>query len=219
MDTLAAPPQSLQQKLTQFLETHLVIYQFMRFGCIGLLNTGLNFLVVNIISKALGISQGWKFGLIVGLGFVCAVAQSYPWNKTWTFGGETGVSLWRNVVRLFSVGLLGFSALAFVAFASRMSAPFWSYLIFLAAFLVTEEILWKRFGFHLADWSHEGHSFMIFFIVTAIGFFLNSTLSGFLSTLIHWTQSDLDKNIAAALATGASMVWNFIGYKVVVFKK
>src|SRR6185436_14055068 len=147
------------QLLTHFLETHRVIYQFLRFGCIGLLNTGLSFLVVNTISKFLNISQGIPYGAIVGAGFICAVIQSYPWNKTWTFGGESGVSLWKNVVRLFSVGALGFSALVFVLFAAAHSAPAWSYLIFLIAYLVVEEILWKRFGFHLSDWDHEGHSF------------------------------------------------------------
>jgi len=209
----------LQPKVTGFLETHSVIYQFLRFACIGFLNTGLSFLVVNTVSKFLNISQGWPYGAIVGIGFICAVIQSYPWNKTWTFGGETGVTLWKNVVRLFSVGALGVVALMFVVVASRLSAPAWSYLIFLAAYLIMEEVLWKRFGFHLSNWSHEGHSFLIFFTVTGIGFFINSGLSAVLSVHIHLTHSDLDKNIATALATGVSLFWNFVGYKVVVFKK
>src|ERR1700754_3420125 len=103
-------PNSFQQQITGFLEKQPVIYQFLRFGCIGLLNTGLSFLVVNVVSKFYGVSQGWKFGAIVGAGFVCAVIQSYPWNKTWTFGAETGVSLWKNIKRLFLVGCLGASS-------------------------------------------------------------------------------------------------------------
>lgn len=210
---------TFQAKVTGFLEKQPVIYQFLRFACIGFLNTGLSFLVVNLVSKFFGISQGWKFGVIVGIGFICAVLQSYPWNKTWTFGGEVGVSLWKNVKRLLLVGCLGMSALLFVLVASRLSAPAVSYLIFLAAFLVVEEVLWKRFGFHISDWDHVGHSFIIFLIVTTIGFFINSSLSGLLSVHIHWTNSDLDKNIAAALATGVSLFWNFTGYKVIVFRK
>lgn len=210
---------SFSQKITSFLESHAVIYQMLRFVCIGLLNTGLSFLVVNVVSKFLGISEGWKYGAVVGIGFICAVFQSYPWNRTWTFGGETGVSLWQNIVRLFSIGLLGFVALVFVLFASRMSSPAISYLIFLIVYLIVEEVLWKRFGFHMSDWDHVGHSFTIFFIVTAFGFFINSGLSAILSTHIHLTRSDLDKNIATALATGVSMCWNFIGYKIVVFNK
>jgi putative flippase GtrA len=219
MDNNTANIQDFHQKISHFLETHSVIYQFLRFACIGFLNTGLSFLVVNTISKFLNISQGWPFGGIVGIGFICAVVQSYPWNKTWTFGGETGVTLWKNIVRLFSVGCLGISALLYVVVASSFSAPAWSFLIFLIAYLIIEEVLWQRFGFHLSDWDHIGHSFAIFFIVTAVGFFINSSLSAILSTHIHITHTDLDKNIATALATGVSMIWNFTGYKIVVFKK
>ena len=218
MDTIQ-PNNSFQQQITGFLEKQPVIYQFLRFACIGFLNTGLSFLVVNVVSKFWGVSQGWKFGAIVGVGFVCAVIQSYPWNRTWTFGGESGVSLWKNIKRLFLVGLLGILALGFVLIASRFSAPAWSYLIFLAAYLICEDVLWKHFGFHFSDWDHVGHSFLIFFIVTGIGFFINSGLSGLLSVHIHLTHTDLDKNIAVALATAISLFWNFTGYKVIVFKK
>jgi len=134
-------------KITHFLERMPVVYQFLRFACIGFLNTGLSFLVVNTISKFFGISQGWKLGVIVGIGFVCAVIQSYPWNRTWTFGGEQGVTLWNNLVRLCMVGALGVIALAFVLVASRLSAPAVSYLIFLVIYLIAENVLWQHFGF------------------------------------------------------------------------
>jgi putative flippase GtrA len=212
--------QGMQSQITGFLEKNTVIYQFLRFGCIGLLNTGLSFLVQNSISKYLGISQGWHLGAVQAAAFVCAVIQSYPWNRTWTFGGEMGITMWKNLVRLFSVGSLGFVALLFVVVASKSSAPFWSYLIFLAAFLITEEVLWKRFGFHMSDWNHVGHSFVIFFSVTLIGLGINAFLSSIISTHVHITRTvDLDKNIAVALATGVSLFWNFVGYKVVVFRK
>ena len=213
------PANSLSQKITHFLETHLVIYQFLRFACIGFLNTGLSFLVVNTISKFLGISQGWRLGVVAGVGFVCAVIQSFPWNRTWTFGGETGVSFWKNLMRLFAIGCLGMSALVFVLVASRLSAPAASYLIILIIYLITEDVLWKHFGFHMSDWDHVGHSFVIFFIVTLIGLGINSSLSSVISLHVHFTHTDLDKNIAVALATGVSLFWNFVGYKVVVFKK
>lgn len=210
---------SFSRKITALLEKHAVIYQFLRFGCIGFLNTGLNFLVVNAISKFLNISQGWPLGGVVAVGFVCAVIQSYPWNKTWTFGGETSVTLWKNFLRLLTIGSLGLAALLFVLIASRLSAPAVSYLIILIIYLISENVLWKHFGFHLSDWDHIGHSFTIFFIVTLIGLGINSSLSSVISTHLHITQTDLDKNIAVALATGVSLFWNFIGYKVIVFKK
>jgi len=219
MDNISTQPNNLEQQITGFFERQPVIFQFLRFACIGFLNTGLSFLVVNVISKFLGISQGWQFGVIVGVGFICAVIQSYPWNRTWTFGGETGVSLWKNISRLFLIGCMGALAVLFVLVASRFSAPAIAYLIFLIVYLILEDVLWQHFGFHMSDWNHVGHSFMIFFIVTLIGFFINSSLSGFLSIHIHLTHTDLDKNLAVALATGVSLIWNFSGYKIIVFKK
>lgn len=217
--TIAQPNSSPSQKITNFFQKNPVIYQILRFGCIGLLNTGLSFLVVNLVSKFLNISQGWQYGAIVGVGFICAVIQSFPWNRTWTFGSEQGVSLWKNLVRLFSVGVLGMAALVLVVIASRVSSPWYYYLILTIVYLIVEDVLWKHFGFHMSDWDHVGHSFLIFFIVTGIGFLINSSLSAVLSTHIHLTHSDLDKNIATALATGVSMFWNFVGYKLIVFKK
>lgn len=222
MDITSTPAlqgNSLSAKITHFLETHLVIYQFLRFVCIGLLNTGLSFLVVNAISKLLNISQGWRLGAVVGVGFVCAVIQSYPWNRTWTFGGEMGVTLWKNLMRLLMVGSLGASALVFVLFASGFSAPAIFYFIVIIIYLFVENLLWRHFGFHVSDWDHVGHSFFIFFTVTLIGLGINSSLSSVISTHVHLTATDLDKNIAVALATGVSLFWNFVGYKVVVFKK
>lgn len=210
---------SFSQKITAFLEKNAVIYQFLRFACIGFLNTGLSFLVINTISKFLNISQGLPYGLVVGAGFICAVIQSYPWNRTWTFGNETGVSIWRNFLRLIYVGLLGGIALIFVLFASRQSAPAIFYLIVLVIYLIIENLLWRHFGFHMSNWDHMGHSFLIFFTVTVVGFFINFALSSVLSIHIHLTHSDLDKNIATALATGISLIWNFVGYKVIVFRK
>lgn len=208
-----------EQKITEFLEYNPVIYQFLRFVCIGLLNTGLSFLVVNSISKFFNISEGWKLGVIVGAGFICAVIQSYPWNRTWTFGGEIGVSLWKNLMRLLLVGSLGAVALLFVLVLSRLSAPAISYGIILIIYLILENVFWRQFGFHMSDWDHAGHSFVIFFIVTLIGLGIQSSLSSVISSHLHLTASDLDKNIAVALATGVSLFWNFIGYKVFVFKK
>ncbi len=212
---------TFKDKLTGLLEHKPVVYQFLRFACIGFLNTGLNFLIYNSLSKALHISQGWQLGVIAGVGFVFAVVQSYLWNRVWTFGNEQGVSLWNNIVRLFTVGFLGGLAVVFVFIASspQVSAPYWFYALVLVVYLIVETVLWRRFGFHIADFHHETHSFAVFFVVTLIGLLLNSTLVSIISTHLHITNSDLDKNIAAALATGVALFWNFTGYKIIVFKK
>ncbi len=210
---------TFQAKVTGFLEKQPVIYQFLRFACIGFLNTALNFLILNSVSKFLHIERGWSLGGVSAVSFCAAVIQSYIWNRTWTFGSETGVTIWKNVTRLILVGALGFIGVIFVLIGSRFSAPAIFYTMALVVYLIFESVLWKGFGFHLSDWDHEGHSFLIFFVVTLIGLGINVSLISVISANLHLTGSDLDKNIAAALATGVSLFWNFVGYKVVVFRK
>jgi len=220
MDNIqSAPNLTFQQKLTDLLQRRPVIYQFMRFACIGFLNTGLNFLILNFLSKALNIEKGLALGAVAAVAFVAAVIQSYLWNRVWTFGNEEGVSVYNNVVRLFAVGLLGVLAIIFVFVASTFSASEWFYLMILGAYILFESVLWRHFGFHIADFHHEGHSFMVFFVVTLIGLAINSSLVSIFSTYIQIPNTDVDKNIAAALATAVSLFWNFTGYKLIVFKK
>lgn len=205
--------------LAAFLEKHIVIYQFMRFACIGFLNTALNFLVLNSVSKALNISQGWSLGAVAVLAFALAVIQSYLWNRTWTFGTEQGVTLARNIVRLFSVGALGAVAIVFVLIGSNFDAPYYYYAAVLVVYLLLETVLWKIFGFHLSDFNHESHSFIVFTTVTLVGLGINFVIISLVSQNLELTGTDLDKNIAAILATCVSLFWNFTGYKVIVFKK
>ncbi len=210
---------NFHEQITGFLERRPVIYQFLRFACIGMMNTGLNFLILNAISKALGISHGPPLGMIGGIAFCAAVVQSYLWNRTWTFGSELGVSLWKNFVRLVLVGLLGGLAVVFVLIGSQYFAPWYYFFGVLTVFLIFETVLWKHFGFHLSDWNHQGHSFVIFFVVTLIGLGIYVSLLSIISTHLHLFGTDLDKNVAAIAATGVSLFWNFTGYKIIVFKK
>lgn len=212
--------QGIEQKVSGLLEKFPVVYQFLRFGCIGVLNTGLNFLILNGISKALGINQGFKLGAVSVIGFAAAVVQSYLWNRTWTFGSEQNVTIFKNFIRLVQVGILGSLGVILVILgASQQAQPIY-YVGVLFVYLILETVLWKHFGFHLSDWNHEGHSFFVFFAVTLIGLLINTTLVSVIS--VYWqpfTNLDLNKNVAVILATGVSLFWNFIGYKLVVFKK
>ncbi len=85
MDQTALPNNQpdFAQKITDFLERKPVIYQFLRFGCIGVMNTALNFLLLNTVSKALGIS---RVGLWARLMF-----SVFPWRLSKaTYGTEPG---------------------------------------------------------------------------------------------------------------------------------
>ncbi|MBX4186853.1 MAG: GtrA family protein [Candidatus Doudnabacteria bacterium] len=210
---------NLADQTMELVRRRPVILQFLRFACIGLLNTALDFLVLNTISKALGITQGLPLGAINFISFTMAVIQSYLWNRTWTFGGEVA-RLRTNFYRLVLVGTLGATFVIFVILGSKFQEPWYFFLGLLAIYLFIESILWRSFGFHLSDWNHESHSFMIFFVITFIGLVINVTLVSTVSVHFHLTGNpDLDKNVAKIIATAVSLFWNFTGYKLVVFKK
>ncbi len=84
---------------------------------------------------------------------------------------------------------------------------------------VVNSYFWNR------RWVFEGakHAdFVVFFIVTALGIAINASVVFVITTFIPpiiVKDKILWANVANALATGVSMIWNYLGYKLVVFKK
>ncbi len=211
---------SLKQKLSNFLERYPVILQLVRFAAIGVLNTALDFLILNLTSKSLNISSGLKLGQINIIGFSLAMVQSYFWNRYWAFSSEQTVTLLKNFIRLVLVGVLGFMAFVLVLIGAKISAQPVFYLILLAVYFLAEVILWKAFNLSKPESTSTGRQFAVFITVSVIGLLINSALVWLITSNFSVTQNvDLNKNIAKIIATGASLVWNFIGYKVFVFKK
>lgn len=198
-----------------------MILQLLRFAAIGILNTALDFLVLNFISKTLGVTEGFKLGQINVVGFLLAMLQSYFWNRYWTFGAQDAGQLLRNFVRLIMVGVVGTIAFGLVLLGAKISAPGYFYLIILVIFGVSQLVLWNSFQLNTQVVEKETKGrFIAFFIVSLIGLVLNSAIVTYGSSAVVLTASaDLNKNIAKIIATGASLVWNFIGYKLFVFKK
>ncbi len=205
-------------KLSSLLEKKPVILQLLRFIAIGLLNTGLSFIIANLVSKYFNVSQGTKLGWSSAVGFFVATIQSYYWNKHWAFG-QQNTNLLQNFLRLVWVGLFGFMGLLLVYLGSQFAAPYYYYIALLVIFMAAQLALWH--SFHLSDnFGKSNNTFLSFFIVSFIGFLINFVIASKFSEIFHLLKNDdLNKNIALVVATGASMVWNFIGYKLIVFKK
>ncbi len=207
-------------KLSSVLEKYPIILQLFKFGAIGIINTALDFSILNLSSKALGIESGLSLGGVNILGFIAAVIQSYYWNRYWTFGIAKTISVVKNFLRLIMVGALGFLALILVLWGASIQAPVLFYLVILAVFVMIELILWYNFGFFKTQIDTSAGQFMSFIIVSIIGLIINSILIGVITGFIDLTSNaDLNKNLAKIVATFASLVWNFIGYKIFVFKK
>jgi len=207
------------QKITSLLEQYPVILQLLRFGAIGVLNTALDFLILNFVSKTLGVDSGFKLGQINIAGFILAVIQSYYWNKYWAFDTQS-ITLFKNFIRLLLVGGLGVSALALVLLGSKIGAQPSYYLFVLLVYIVVEVVLWLEFGFSKLTQVAAKNSFIAFVVVSIIGLVINSLLISVITSQVALvSNADLNKNLAKILATGVSLVWNFVGYKVFVFKR
>lgn len=208
-------------KITAILNKYPIILQILRFGAIGVINTALDFIILNVISKTFGITSGLQLGQINIIGFSLAVVQSYFWNHYWAFNQAQQVTLWKNFIRLVMIGVLGAVAVLVVLFGSQYSAPASFYLIILGIFIIFELIFW--FGFELnknAPPRQAASEFIAFLAVSIIGLAINSLLIGVITSGTHFSiNADLNKNLAKILATLISLIWNFIGYKIFVFKK
>lgn len=64
--------------------------------------------------------------------------------------------------------------------------------------------------------------YLMFFIITLVGLFLNNTIVYLITTTIG-PQFGLNKviwlNFSKAIATGVTLFWNFFNYKYLVFRK
>lgn len=137
-----------------------LVGQFVRFAIIGAVNTGIDFLILNLLIFATGIKEGNGLIPLNLISFSIAVINSYFLNKHWAFKDKT---------------------------------------------------------------SGEGaKKFSAFLAVSVVGALINTTVLRVVATNID-PLFNLDQtlwvNVAKAFATGISLVWNFIGYKLFVFKK
>ena len=136
------------------------LIQVLKFTSIGLLNTVVDFAVLNILIFAFGTGEnGELYVVIKAISFIAAVINSYLFNKYWVFKGSTRTSKIQE-------------------------------------------------GF-------------LFFVVSEMGFILNVSISSgvflFLSTHTY-LNSNLEANAGALIGSISVLLWNFFGYKLIVFK-
>jgi putative flippase GtrA len=214
------PGLSLAQKESQLLEKYPIILQLLRFGAIGVFNTAMDVLVLNYMSAQFGVTKGSGLGWVNLPGFVLAVVQSYFWNKYWAFSKDS-VNLLKNFLRLASVGVVGVIVYGLVALGGHNFALPIYFLGIFGIFILAQVLLWYAFGFFKQQSAEQpGKDYIAFFVVSAAGFLINSLV--LYATTTHFvlsTNSGDNLNIGKIIATAASLVWNFIGYKIFVFKK
>lgn len=137
------------------------IIEVIKFGSVGVLNTLVDFLVLNILILAFTVGKNGEFyTFFKSISFVVAVINSYMFNKYWVFARENNEMKIKEGFLFFTVSIFGFllnisiSTLAFI--------------------FVTNSL----------DFGH------------------------------HWGA-----NTGALVGSVVVLAWNYIGYKLIVFRK
>ncbi len=98
------------------------------------------------------------------------------------------------------------------------------YSLFKAASFVVASVnsyFWNKFWtFKRAATESMGKEFLQFFVITLIGFIMNVAIASVIFNYIKpagGLNYDQWAIIAAVVATAFSMIWNFVGYKFIVF--
>ena len=133
-----------------------LLWQFAKFAQVGVLNTAIDFGILNLLIFVTGITSGLSIIPLNAISFSIAIINSFFWNEKWVF--ET----------------------------------------------------------------KKEANFITFVVVTLIGLAINSGIVYAITTFVPPTFVDSQKlwvNLAKVLATGISLIWNFTGYRLIVFKK
>ncbi len=215
---------SLSNKITGLLRSRPVIIQLLRFAAIGSLNTALDFVILNYVTKSFDVTSGITLGALNVISFTAAIVQSYFWNKAWAFAESSNVSVYQNFIRLFTVGGLGLATFIAVFAGAYYDGVNTFFLMVLAAFVVVQICLWLAFRLRLGSASSNRNQFATFVIVSLIGLLINSTIvviaTHFITPYLEFSvNADTIKNVAKICATAFSLIWNFIAYKLIVFKR
>lgn len=133
--------------------------QFIRFGIVGMLNTLIDFGILNALMASFGAFKGAPLLLCNAAAFLVASLNSYICNKRWTFAHKGPSSL---------------------------------------------------------------RQFLVFLILMLGGLAINSLAIGLLTASPlrpDWLSPTLWVNVAKVCATAASMVWNYLACRHIVFRK
>jgi putative flippase GtrA len=86
------------------------LFEFSKFAVVGVLNSGVDFGILNLLMLITGVSSGAGFLAFKSVSVTSGVINSYLWNKYWTFKTSNSADARREfmafmVVTLIAVGV------------------------------------------------------------------------------------------------------------------
>jgi putative flippase GtrA len=140
--------------------------RFLKFMIVGLIGAVVDFGIMNLLSKLIGLSLVWA-GTI---SFICAIISNFIWNRFWTYPDSRSRSVSGQLFMFFIVNVAGLAIrLPILRFLEPPMRRFFSNISFN---LFTPEFLGKNFTLAVAVG-----------VVMLWNFFINR----------YWTYNDVDK--------------------------
>ena len=83
------------------------LWQLIKFGIVGVLNTAVDFAVLNLLVWLTGTTEGVGLAVINVVAFAVAVTNSYLWNKFWTFRRKDSDEVGQEISKFLVVSVIG----------------------------------------------------------------------------------------------------------------
>ncbi len=142
--------------LLWFVASLLYMYIFSKFFLVGVLNTALDFVVLNLCIFLFGTgAQGELFLVFKSISFLVAVINSYVLNKYWVFAHSKKPD---------ARELLSFLIISLVGFFINVSVSFGTYSLFAHTFAphIAANIGALMGTFVVFAWNFVGYRFFVF---------------------------------------------------------
>lgn len=139
----------------KILEKYPIISQILKFGVTGVMNTGIDFLVLNGLMWVTSTYSGTLIILLNVVSFSVAVTNSYLWNKYWTFKVKAKDEIPQEFAKFITVSIIG---------AIINSSILFAFTTFVDPLFEISEGLWANIGKLLATgialiWNFIGYKF------------------------------------------------------------
>lgn len=84
-----------------------VFFEFGKFTVIGLSNAIIDFGILNMLILVTDIERGYYYSLFKGLSSMTAIANSYLWNKAWTFESSETEKIKKQFFQFLVISVIG----------------------------------------------------------------------------------------------------------------
>lgn len=134
--------------------------QILKFGTVGILNTLIDVLILNVLVVIFRIYAGWPIAVFNVISFSCAVVNSYFLNKRWTFSDQEQHSR-KKISHFLIVSAFGailnssivYLGTTFVHPAANLRGIAWVNLVKVLAILIG--LVWNFSGYKI--WVFKNH--------------------------------------------------------------